>query len=65
VMTDLGADPSARARRLVVGDNALDITGIPFTFSLAVRGTDAAKHHYARYDAATQTWVRAEPTPVP
>jgi hypothetical protein len=64
-MAALGADPSERARRLVVSDNALDITGIPFTFSLAVRGSDAAKHHAARYDATTSTWLPTSPPATP
>jgi hypothetical protein len=60
-MADLGGDVNEKARRIDLDGDTLKITVVPFSFTLAARSDDLQRHLVARYDAATQAWVPAEP----
>ena len=57
-LTTLGGNTTERARRLDLRADRLDVTVVPFAFTLA---PTAPRHLFARYDRAAQAWVRADP----
>ncbi len=60
-LADLGADIQEKARRIdILSDGSLDLTVVPFSFTLAPK---QPRHIYAHYDAAKQTWVAADAPP--
>jgi hypothetical protein len=62
-LATLGGDAQEKARRIDLRDDRLDVTVVPFTFTLAPK---VSRHLYARYDRAAQAWVRADaPTGTP
>jgi len=62
-LADLGGDVNEKARRITLNGDRLELTVVPFTFTLAARSANLQRHLVARYDTTTQAWVPADVAP--
>jgi hypothetical protein len=61
-LADLGADVTEKARRMtLITDDTMNVTVVPFTFTLAARSEDLRRSLLARYDAAGEQWLPLPP----